>query len=609
MSESDSICGRFKRLAAENPSRPLFYRSDKAGAWVSQTFGEVLLEATRFAQGLLKAGLKEGDSVALLMNNSPEWMIIDLGIQMTRGRTVSIYPTSTAEEVRYILENSEARLLVIENRKLAGAFVPISHEVHHLKDVIMLSDEELKLPQDSSRTTALWVARYSDFLRRGDAETAKALEGRKWAIKREDVVSLIYTSGTTGTPKGVMLTHDNFLFDVDGVLSCFRMNESDRFLCFLPLSHVLGRTVNYAFMLAKIPIYFAKDVSAIAEDIRRAEPTFVVIVPRVAEKIYARIHAKAAVANRVLRWVFKVALAVGRAKVQAVRTGKEMPLWTELLNRFVADPIVFRKVRKNMGGRLRAIISGGAPLSTELSEFFFGFGLPIYEGFGLTETSPVVSVNTETQFRFDTVGRPLPGVEVKIADDGEILVRGRLVMKGYYKLEAETRGVINAEGFFHTGDIGEVDADGFLKIIDRKKDLIVTSGGKNIAPQKIEGLLVQSPWIDQVCLIGDRRNYVVALIVPDLEKCRVFTKTVGKNGDRMRALLDSSEVRNIFDREVAEVNKGLARYETIKRYHLMEKPFTIENGELTPTLKVRRKLVMKRYAQEIERLYSSDAHE
>ncbi len=440
----------------------------------------------------------------------------------------------------------------------------------------------------------------SQFLEKNPDYVTKAMQN----VDRSDWATIIYTSGTTGEPKGAVLTHGNFLSNIEDVISVIDLYSEDTYLSFLPLSHVFERMAGHFLSNHQgAAVAYAESIDTVAENMLEIRPTVMVSVPRLYEKIYARIIENVEMGSPVKRKIFYWSIGVGRKYVHHIM--KKQPIPFALNARFkIAKKLVFDKLSERVGGRLRFFVSGGAPLSAEIAEFFASAGLIILEGYGLTETSPVISVNLLDNFKFGTVGPPLPSVEVKIAEDGEILTRGPHVMVGYFKKEEATKEVIDEEGWFHTGDIGLIDEDGFLKITDRKKNIIVTSGGKNIAPQPIENALTTTQYIEQAVVIGDKRKYCTAIIVPALEAVKNWAAEQGKTVNTYEDVLKLEGLRELIRQEIDKVNANLARYETIKNFIFAREPFSIDSGELTPSLKVKRNVVEQHYRQEIDQMYN-----
>jgi long-chain acyl-CoA synthetase len=453
------------------------------------------------------------------------------------------------------------------------------------------------------------VLPWSDLMETGKTvllKNPKTIEDDLEQIQRDDISSIIYTSGTTGTPKGVVLTHNNFLSNIEGVLKVINVSENDSFLSFLPLSHVFERTAGHFFAThVGAAVAYAENIETVGDNLREVHPTVMTSVPRFFEKVYAKILDSLEEGSALKKKIFLWAIEVGKKANLYKQKGLSLKGLLKYQHN-IANKLVYSKLRERVGGKIRFFVSGGAPLSREINEFFNAAGLSLLEGYGLTETSPVITCNRENNFKFGTPGLPLDNVEVVIAEDGEILTRGPNVMKGYYKNEEETRETIDEEGWLHTGDIGYLDKDGYLYITDRKKNIIVTSGGKNIAPQPIENLFITSKYIEQSVVLGDKRKYCTAFIVPNMDNLKLFAEKGELSYTDEDDLLNKSEVYSLIRKEIDSVSVDLASYETIKEFKLLKDPFTIESGELTPTMKVKRNVVEQKYGNLIEAMYNKD---
>ncbi|RMG49014.1 MAG: long-chain fatty acid--CoA ligase [Acidobacteria bacterium] len=570
------------------------FRFKREGRWQEVSSAEFGERVRRASQGLVSLGVQPGDRVAILSENRLEWAIADMAVLGAAAVDVPIYPTLLPEQIAYILRDSGPRVAFCSTREQAEKLLSVRERVPSLEHIVTFD------PVDRAGLLPLPKLEQLGQVRIG--EHPQDYDERAGRVVRDDLATIIYTSGTTGDPKGVMLTHDNLVQNVLNIGHVVEIGPSDSCLSFLPLSHVFERTVGYYFMVHRgVQINYAESIEAVPQNMLEVRPTVVVSVPRLYEKIYARVMSMAAAGSPAKRRIFAWAKEVGREVVARKLSGKPLGLGLRMQHK-LADALVFAKLRARTGGRIRFFASGGAPLSKEIAEFFYSAGLTILEGYGLTETSPVISVNTPERLRFGSVGPPIPNVEVRIAEDGEILTRSRSVMKGYYNKPEATAEVL-VDGWFHTGDIGRLDEDGFLYITDRKKDIIVTAGGKNIAPQPTENRLKLNKYIAEAALIGDRRKYVVALIVPDFEELEKLAAELGlETGDRRR-LLDDPRIREAFQRAIDEVNVHLPRYEQIKKFALLDRPFSIESGELTPTLKVKRRVIEEKFRDVIDSLY------
>jgi long-chain acyl-CoA synthetase len=560
----------------------------------TQEFGDRI---ERLSLGLHALGFGTGDKLCLLSENRPEWVMADFATLCAGGLTVPIYTTLVSDQVRYIIDDSDATIVIVSNADQWKKIEPLRSELGKVAHYIMIDGPA---PEG--------VLSFEDLEGKGKSlkNAQPGLFGELTArVKADDAASLIYTSGTTGMPKGVILTHGNFLSNVRTVREIIEFTERDVCLSFLPLSHVLERMVTFTYLYAGCTIAYAESVEAVAQNLLEVRPHIMVSVPRVFEKIYTKVMdqvlASPALRRKIFFWAVKIGRRYGARKLagQPISGGLRF-------KRAVAHKLVFSKIIARTGGRVRFFVSGGAPLSKEIAEFFYALGLIVLEGYGLTETAPVLSVNTFENLKFGTVGKPIPGVEIKIASDGEILARGPNVMKGYYKKEAETREVMEG-GWFHTGDIGHLDEDGYLVITDRKKDLIVTSGGKNVAPQPIENLLKLSPYIANAVVVGDRKRFVSALIVPEFEKLEAYARDRDIAFARRDELIADARIVDFIRTEVDRVTPLLASYERVKKFILLARDFEIEQGEITPSLKVRRTIVEGKYQDVIESLYKEDA--
>jgi long-chain acyl-CoA synthetase len=572
------------------------FKRDKQ--WRELTGRQVRERVENLACALRKLGVRPGERVALLAESSPEWSITDYAILACGAVTVPIYPTQAVEQVGFILRDSGARLLFISTHKQI-------RRVQSALDSLRGDAPKLILFEATSDAKYQTLAALEAAGSEERAAQPGLFESLVSQAQPDDLATIIYTSGTTGDPKGVMLTHRNLTVDALRSGETLGPDERDVALSFLPLSHVFERTVLYIFMHCGVQINFARGVETVAEDIKEVRPTVVTAVPRLFEKIYATINKKAADAAPWQQKVFQRSIKVGREVALLKNEGRSVPLSLKLQHQ-VADRLVFSKWREAVGGRIRFFVSGGAALPMEIALVFAGAGIPILQGYGLTETSPVVAVNTPGENRFGTIGRALPGVKVRVAEDGELLVQGDIVMQGYYKMPEETAQVLKEyeDGvWFHTGDIGEIAADGFIKITDRKKDLIKSSLGKYIAPQMIENLIRGIPLVEQVIVIGNMRKFPSALIVPSFEALRSYADSLALGVRDRKELVRHPRVVEFFKKKVDEVTRDLAPYEKVKKIALLDNEFTIDGGELTPTLKIRRKFVEEKYRETIDALY------
>ncbi len=585
-------------VATRHPGHTIISRC-RAGGTDDLATGDYIEAIRRVSLSLIDAGLEAGDRVAIAAETRPEWQLADLAILTAGGVTVPVYPTLAAEQVQYVLADSGARIAFVSNERQAAKLESIRRGLPGIEHVVAFDDVP-SVQGGGPRATAWreWLARGATLAQGGHLDAVR--HRRIEAVTPHDLATIIYTSGTTGEPKGVMLTHGNLVANVLATGQVLQLSGDDVAMSFLPLSHSFERMVVYLYLYSGVRVAFAESIETISRDLAIVRPTVMTGVPRVYEKMQARILEAVAASPPLSRRLFAWALDVGRSMARARSAGRRPPRWLSVQG-VLADSLVHAKIRRRMGGRFRYLVSGSAPLPVPVAEFFQALGLTILEGYGLTETSPVLTVNPPDAPRFGTVGRPVPGVEIRIAEDGEILARGPNVMRGYYNKPEATNAVLE-NGWFHTGDIGRLDADGYLAITDRKKDIIVTSGGKKIPPQPIEARLQSHPLVAEALLIGDRRKFPALLIVPDFQAlaARLGEKVTMEDRD---TLVRRADVLALFEPLVEEVNAGLAQFERIKRFALLPTEFQMETGELTPTMKVRRRVVEERWQGVIEELY------
>jgi len=582
--------------AVEGYDRPNALQVKSGGAYQPISHRTLATRVRHAALGLRALGIPDGSAIAILSENRPEWAIADYGCLTARYIDVPIYPTLPAEQVEYILEDSETVAIFVSTREQAQKIAAIRASLPNLKWVIAFDD--LDGGGVDFALTALEA-------RGAASETPDA--GARYrtdalAVPPDQVATIIYTSGTTGEPKGAMLTHGNLASNVAAVAKVIPITGDDVSLSFLPLSHVLQRHFDYLMFATGVSIAYVESMDTVTVNMTEIRPTLVVAVPRVYEKIYARVLENALASGAIKKRIFFWARAVGERWADARLSGRA-PNPLLAAQYAVARRLVFSKLRDRVGGRLRYFVSGGAPLAPAINKFFYAAGLVILEGYGLTETSPVIAVNTPDRYRIGTVGPPIAGVEVTIAPDGEIIVRGPNVMKGYFHKPEATRDAIDADGWFHTGDIGVLE-DGFLRITDRKKDIIVTAGGKNIAPQPIENHIRMNKYVSQAVMIGDQRKFPIVLVVPNFEQLERWAKLKNLLYADRRQLLAQPMVKAKMEKEVLGKLAGLAHFETPKKMALLDRDFTVDSGELTPTLKVRRRVIDTKYKAVIDQLYA-----
>lgn len=557
------------------------------------SYQEVLSRAMSVAAGFHALGVGPGERVAILSENRAEWSQADWGALLAGVSDVPIYSTLTASQVAYILRDSGARIVFASTPEQVEKALAAKETCP--QDLRVVAFDPYPDPPDG-------VMSWEAYLRLGEETLAglgeDSVRARAEAVDPQDTATILYTSGTTGEPKGVILTHGNLYSNVRASLEVIPVYTTDSSLSFLPLSHVFQRTADYFFFSEGCTIAYARSLKTIAEDLLTVKPTKVVSVPRVYEKIFKKITDQQGLKGLLVRW----AREVGGAWADEKLAGREPTRVLRAVHR-LAHLLVFKKVHRGLGGRLEFFISGGAPLSPEINKFFYSAGILILEGYGLTETSPVLTANTPRDFQVGTVGPPVSGTEIRIAEDGEILVRGPQVMKGYFNRPQDTAAALSADGWFSTGDIGEIDERGHLRITDRKKNILVTAGGKNIAPQPIENLLTRSSFVDQAVMLGEGRNFPALLIVPSFDRLEAWARSSGIPATDRRELLRDSRVQDQMGREVFPLFGDLAVFEKPKKIGLILEEFSIEGGALTPNQKVKRRVVYERYGALIERLY------
>ena len=589
LDSAPSLPALLRAVAEAQPHRPAQWRRGDDG-YLPVTYEQFDARIRSLACGLLLAGVKGGDRVVVLMENIPEWAMVDYAIMSVGAVTVPMYCSFRPQDIAYVLKDCGATLAFTSGGSLLNHLLAAADETRGLKKIYALNPGGVK----DARLHAL-----ADLHTQagGNPRDAAELDKRLAGVRRDTLATLVYTSGTTGNPKGVMLSHGNIMANLEVVPRIIRLRDDDMMLSFLPLAHALERTgghfLPYSFGLS---VAFAERPDTVAKNMAEARPTLLITVPRLLEVIRSRMLGQVAQQSLPARLMFNRFLSLG------LRRGEgELSAFNRLSLRLL-DRIVGQKIRDRFGRRLRLLISGGAPLSEDVAAFFEALGLPVLEGYGMTEAAPLVSVNPMDDRRIGSVGRPAHNTEVKIADDGEILVRGPNVMSGYWKEKKESTAML-ADGWLHTGDIGYLD-DGYLYITDRKKDLIVNSGGENIAPQRIENLLVGDPLIDQVVVFGDQRPYLVALLVPNRDNCTAWAAEQGLPESDWPHLCASKVLRKMLQTRVASILHPLSAYEQVRRISLLDTPLTIEDGLLTPTMKVRRRQVFERYGELLETLYS-----
>ena len=552
-----------------------------------------------FCLGLTELGLQKGDRVALLSENRPEWAITDLAILAGGGVTVPMFSTLTSAQVEYIVRDSGAKILCVSSERQLEKIKDWDENVPTNLQHIIIFDEL----QDDSVRTFDQVCELGRGVENGDQVYQQASE----AVTPDDLASIIYTSGTTGDPKGAMLTHSNFMSNIQAATGVVTLGPDDVFLSFLPLSHVFERMGGHYLPLSSgATIAYAESPFTIRQNMQEVRPTIMMSVPRVYEAMHERILNSVKEGSPTKQKIFHWSVGVGSKVSQAIQQKKKPSLGLSM-KASIANKLVFEKLKAVTGGRLRFFVSGGSPLSKAIAEFFHAAGILILEGYGLTETSPVICVNRPDQWKFGTVGPVIPGIEVKIAEDGEILSRGPHIMQGYFNKPSDTAEAIDADGWFYTGDIGEIDEEGFLTITDRKKNLLILSNGKNVAPQPIENQLKQSPYISEIMLLGDQRRTITALIVPNYDAIKEFAAEQQLEADDLPALLQTQEVQRLIRGEINQYSPDYADFERVRMFTLMEKEFSEESGEMTPTLKLKRSVIMENHKAVIDQMYGDNS--
>ena len=575
-------------LSVKPQNKPDTFASKRQGEWVSLSSEQFCVQVDKVSLGLLKLGVEVGDRIAIISEGRPEWNIIDFGIQQVGAISVPIYPTLTIDDFQYIFHEAEVRFVFVGDAGLFRKLIDVVATAPTVEE--MYTFDTVKSAKHWSAVTA-----------QADEANRQKLEDRKAAITPDDLLSIIYTSGTTGNPKGVMISHNNMLSNVEEGRKLIAFGSEARALSFLPLNHVFERMVQYVYLRSGISIYYAENVATIAENLREVHPTVLSTVPRLLEKVYDKIIAKGYELPRISRNIFLWALDLGLK----YDPNKDLGWWYNTQLKW-ARKLVFSKWQEALGGKLQMIVAGAAATPPRIARVFWAAGIPVCEGYGLSETSPVISFNRlfpKQEIRIGTVGMVIDGVEVKLADDGEILVKGPNVMKGYYLKPELTAEVISADGWFHTGDIGQWVDGKFLKLTDRKKEIFKTSAGKYVAPQAVEAKLKESFFIEQSVVVGDGQKYAAALIVPSFDAIKEFCRVESIAYSTDAEIIKNEKILAKFRAEVEEINKELAPYERVKKYHLLPKELSVAEGELTPTLKPKRRIIQEKYKKEIAELF------
>lgn len=567
------------------------------GSFVDINYEEVRETTENLALGLASLGVKRDDKVAIISENRPEWYYSDFAILSLGAVDVPLYPISTSDSIEFMLNNSESVGVILSTKFQLNKVLKIKSKCKNLKFIINMSNDDTEGENE--------VYTFTKTLERGriyKQEHTNHFQTQIDLAKEDDLCTIIYTSGTTGEPKGVMLSHKNILSNVKGACEVIHVTDKDTFLSFLPLSHIFERMAGYYLACGcGSTVAFAEGIEKVALNMGEIKPTVMTGVPRLFERMYNKIRRNVENQPEKKQKIFNWGINIGQEYAELKRYGESIPLGLKAKHK-LADKLVFDKLRAVTGGNLRFFISGGAALARELGVFFEAVGILILEGYGLTESSPVIAVNRENDFKFGSVGKPVPGVEVKIAKDGEILAHGPNVMKGYFKKKKETNEMLK-DGWLHTGDIGVFDAEGFLIITDRKKSLFKTSGGKYIAPTPIENMFLGSKYIDQFIIIGDKRMFISALIVPDFEALKEYADANRISYTSHEDLIQMKQIDEMMQKEFGEFQKKLTGHEKVRKFTLLNKPFTIEAGEMTPSLKLKRNVIEARYTDLIEDMY------
>jgi long-chain acyl-CoA synthetase len=589
---SKTIADLFPLAIRKHANRAAVRYKDSSGEWVSKTFAEVGEIVRGLSLGLIDLGIANGDKVAILSNTRPEWSYFDFAALSAGAIVVPIYQTNSPEECRYVLENSDARAAIVEDEEQLAKIREVRHDCPKLECVIRMT---------GSSEDAISL---EDLLERGAGRSEGAWEERWSSVSPEDICTFIYTSGTTGPPKGCVISHGNYRAMLDMVHAVGVLGEEEVTYLYLPLAHSFALLVQFgSFDLGAELAYWERDPLKIIPNLSEVRPTYFPSVPRIFEKIYTAATANVEKEGGLKKRIFWWAIDVGK-KVRRLEREDKRPGWLLQRQYEIADKQVLSKIRSLFGGNLRQAVCGAAPVNPEILEFFDAAGVLVLEGWGMTETSTAATISTPEDYKIGTIGKPFPGCEVKIAEDGEILVKGANVFQGYYKNEEATRETLR-DGWLYTGDLGEIDSEGYIKITGRKKDIIITAGGKNITPANLEAEIKQSPLVSQCVVVGDRRPYLVALVTLDAEEVAKLAKDDGEVPEDPDLWHQNETIRARIEAHIEKVNGKFARVEQVKKFAILRRDLSQEGGELTPTLKVKRAVVADKYADEIEELYAS----
>ncbi len=600
--EATTLVGTFAARVQATPDAPAA-RLKAGGSWTDVSWAELSERARRVGHALLALGVGKGDRVCLMGDTRVEWVVCDLAIQLTGAASVPIYQSNLPDECQYIVENCGAALVLADSAAQAAKFVKVRGELPQLKAVVQFTGEVQDAAGGLVRSLESLYPDGDDFAKAHPS----ALDERSRALSKDDLSTIIYTSGTTGRPKGVMLAHDSFVYEADAVGALGIIRPTDVELLFLPLAHSFAQVLKAIWYQLGHVMAFAESLDKLMDNMAETHPTFMCAVPRVFEKAFNKVVTDGAATPGLKGRLFRMTLSSFERYAQAQDEGRDYRSLELTAGKKLVLPKIKERLDDRFGGNLRFFISGGAPLSRKIARFFDLVGIQILEGFGLTETCAASCVNRPHKNKLGTVGPPVPGTELRIAPDGEVLIRGRGVMKGYWDNPEASSEVLLPEGWFATGDIGEIDADGYLRITDRKKDIIVTAGGKNVAPQNLENALKANAIISQVVVFGDKRKYLVALVTVSEERARKIAEENGIPFTDYADLTRKPEIRAAVQAAFDQLNRTLPSYETIKKFDIVPRDFSQETGELTPTLKVKRKLCSEKYKAEVDRMYGESA--
>ncbi|MFZ2631900.1 MAG: long-chain fatty acid--CoA ligase [Desulfosalsimonadaceae bacterium] len=568
---------------------------DSEGTSESVTWTEYYDQVKQASKSLMALDVQKGDKVIILSNSCYRWVLSDMANAVVGIATVGIYQSNLPQDCKYIINHSDSVVIFAQNKDQLDKILKIRNDIPNIRKVILFEGEH---------KTDDWIISFDEFLKLGKNVSEKDLQARIKEVTPQDVATIVYTSGTTGVPKGAVITHDNITFTAQSAEGCAEVRDGDEGFLFLPLAHIFARTMVHTSTLTGTTTNFARSIDSLVDDLKLAKPHWFPSVPRIYEKVFSKVVGGAEAAGGAKLKIFNWARGVGDQMADCRLNKQPIPLLLGIQYK-IASKLVFSKLHAALGGRLRWCISGAAPLDPTIAKFFIGAGIIVLEGLGMTENTSFTNVNRVDNYRVGWVGPPGPGIEQKIADDGEIMFRGRNVMREYYKMPDETAKTITPDGWLHTGDLGEIDSENFLRITGRKKDLIITAGGKNIAPSAIEGTIATSKYINQVMVIGDRRKYLTALVTLDPDNTKAYAEANGITFNDFNELLTNDKIVKLIENEVAEKNKNFAKFESIKKIAIVPE-FSVENNLMTPTFKVKKNVAMEKFKDQIERMYPKD---